>query len=288
MLERQSLWLSSETRLASRDRRGAAFARQTPRQNHLLAALPAQEYARLLPDLVPLPLPRDWTIHGGGDREQDLYFLTSGIVSRACVMNDGMSTKFAVTGNEGAIGVALFLGGGGTSSEAVVLSPGYAYRLGANLVRSEFEHYGALPRMLLRYTQALITQTGQSAACNRHHSLVQRLCRWILSCLDRLPSNELAITQEVIAGLLGARRESVTEAAAGLQRAGVIRCRRGRIAVLDRPQLEARACECYTVVKREYARLLPANRQPKSLVHSGLPCAGGIFTAPAKLRVELR
>ena len=182
--------------------------------------------------------------------------------------------EFAITGNEGVIGVASFLGGESTPSEAVVLSRGHAYRLSADLVQDEFECHGALPRLLLRYTQALITQTGQSAVCNRHHSLEQRLCRWILSCLDRLPAGELTITQEVIGNLLGARREGITHAAAGLQRKGLIRCGRGHIAVLDRLELEARACECYAVVKREYARLLPGNRERKSVMDSRLPKAG--------------
>jgi CRP-like cAMP-binding protein len=277
MSERESFQPYPQTRFASRYRQVAASARQTPRRNYLLAALPLEDYERLLPDLVPVSLQRDWTVHGAGAQEKDLYFLTSGIVSRLCMMSSGMSTEFAVTGSEGVIGIALFLGGGGASSEAVVLSPGYAYRLGADLVRDEFEHYGALPHLLLRYTQALLTQTGQSAVCNRHHSLEQRLCRWILSCLDRLPSNELTITQEVIANLLGARRESVTEAVGGLQRAGLIRRRRGHIVVLDRPQLEARACECYAVVKREYARLLPGNRQPQSLVRGNPNGLASVF-----------
>jgi CRP-like cAMP-binding protein len=176
------------------------------------------------------------------------------------MMQNGMSMEFAITGNEGVIGVASFLGGGSTPSESVVLIPGHAYRLGAAQVQDEFERYGALSRLLLRYTQALTTQTGQSAVCNRHHSLEQRLCTWILSCQDRLPAGELTVTQEVIGKLLGARREGINATAAGLQRKGLIRSRRGCIAVLDRPQLEARACECYAVVKREYARLLPPNR----------------------------
>jgi len=194
------------------------------------------------------------------------------------MMKNGMSMEFAITGNEGVIGVASFLGGASTLSEAVVLMPGHAYRLSAALMQHEFERWGALPRLLMRYTQALITQTGQSAVCNRHHSLEQRLCRWILSCLDRLPASEVTITQEVIGKLLGTRRESITAVAAALQRQGLIRCRRGRIAVFDRLQLEARACECYAVVKREYARLLAGNRVRQSILHFGLPKAGVLET----------
>jgi CRP-like cAMP-binding protein len=173
------------------------------------------------------------------------------------VTANGASTEFAVTGNEGAIGVASILGGEGTPSQAVVLSAGYAYRLGAEWLKNELKHHDQLLHLLLRYTQALIVQTGQIAACNRHHSVEQQLCRWILLCLDRSASNELAMTQELIGVCLGVRRESVTEAAGKLQRTGLIDYRRGHIAVLDRPFLEAQACECYGVVKREYDRLLP-------------------------------
>ena len=228
----------------------------TPRQNHLLAALPAGDYARLLPHLEPVPLPPGWTVHGSGDREKHLYFLTAGIVSRFYVTESGASKEFAVAGSEGVIGVASFLGGESTPSRAVVLSAGHAYRLGADLLKSEFGHDGPLPRILLRYLQALITQIGQIAACNRHHVLEQRLCRWILSCLDRVPSNELAMTQELIANMLGVRREGVTEAAGRLQQAGLIHFHRGHIFVPDRLLLEARACECYTVIRQAHRRLV--------------------------------
>ena len=171
-------------------------------------------------------------------------------------MKNGASAEFAVTGSEGVIGVASFLGGESTLSRAVVLSAGYAYRLEADVLRNEFERAAPLPHLLLRYAQALIAQTGQIAACNRHHSLEQRLCRWILSCLDRLPSNALAMTQQLIADMLGVRREGVAQTVGELQDAGLIRCRRGEIAVVDRPRLEVRVCECYAVVKREYDRLL--------------------------------
>ena len=248
-----------EKRFASRDRKRALFAQHTPRQNQLLAALPPEDYARLLPALQPVPLPVGWTVHNAGDREKYLYFPTAGIVSRFYVMEDGASAHFALTGSEGAIGVASFLGGQSTPSQAVVLSAGHAYRLGAHLLKNEFEHDGLLPQLLLRYIQALIAQTGQVAVCNRHHSLEQQLCRWILSSLDRLPSNELTMTQDLISDMLGVRRESVTDAAGKLQKAGLIRYSRGHIVVLDRPRLEAQVCECYAVVKREYDRLLRPN-----------------------------
>jgi CRP-like cAMP-binding protein len=244
------------------DRTRGVSAQPTPRQNHLLAALPLEDYARLLPYLEPVSLPLGWTVHRAGNRERHLYFLTAGIVSRFCVMENGASAHFALTGSEGAIGVASFLGGESMPSHAVVLSAGYAYRLGADLLTSEFEHDGLLSHLLLRYTQALITQMVQTAACNRHHSVEQQLCRWILASLDRVPSNGLAMSQELIANMLGVRRESVTEAAGRLQKTGLIHYSHGHIAVLNRPRLEAQACECYAVVKREYDRLLP----PKNTV----------------------
>jgi CRP-like cAMP-binding protein len=256
MLEQHSFRPYPETRFAFRDRMYGMSAQHTPRQNHLLAALSLVDYERLLPDLELVPLPLGWTIHGAGDREKYLYFLTTGIVSRFYVTANGASAEFAVTGSEGVIGVASFLGGESTPSQAVVLSAGFAYRLRADLLKDEFEHNGPLLQLLLRYTQALIAQAGQIAVCNRHHSLKQQLCRWILSCLDRLPSNELTMTHDLIASMLGVRREGITDAAGKLQKAGLIHTSRGHIAVLDRPQLEAQACECYAVVKREYDRLL--------------------------------
>jgi CRP-like cAMP-binding protein len=261
LLGRHSLQPHPATRAASSDRMRAVPAQHSPRQNRLLAALPLEDYERLLPDLEFVPLPLGWTVHRAGDREKFLYFLTAGIVSRFCVSENGESTEFAVTGSEGVIGIASFLGGESTPSQAVVLSEGYAYRLAADLVKSEFEHDGPLLHLLLHYTLALIAQTGQIAVCNRHHSLEQRLCRWILLSLDRLPSSELTMTHELIADMLGVRRESVTDAAGKLQKAGMIHYSRGHIAVLDRPQLEARVCECYATVKREYERLLPEYRQ---------------------------
>jgi CRP-like cAMP-binding protein len=215
-----------------------------------------EEYGRLLPYLEPVPLPRDWVVHGPGDSEEYVYFLTAGIVSRFYMTGKRESTLFAVTGNEGVIGVSSFLSGANIRSQSVVLSAGYAYRLDAELLKNEFAHGGPLSRLLLRYTHALIAQIGQIAACNRLHMLEQQLCRWYLSCLDRVPSNKLTMTQEVIANMLGVRREGVAEAARKLQEAGLIHTGRGHIAVIDRPGLEARACECYAVVKREYDRLL--------------------------------
>jgi CRP-like cAMP-binding protein len=225
-------------------------------QNQLLAALPAADYGRLLPHLEPVSLPLGWTVHEAGDREDCLYFLTAGVVSRFYVTESGASAAFALTGSEGVIGVASFLGGQSTPSQAVVVSAGHAYRLAAYLLKSEFEHSGPLQHLLLRYTWALIAQIGQTAVCNRHHSLEQQLSRWILASLDRLPTNELVMTQELIANMLGVRREGVTETAGHLQAAGLIHYSRGHIIVLDRQKLENRVCECYAVVKREMDRLL--------------------------------
>jgi CRP-like cAMP-binding protein len=233
-----------------------AVGSHDPRQNHLLAALPAHEYARLLPRLERESLPLGWALYESGGKLQHLYFLTSGIVSLLYVMENGASAEIAVTGNEGAVGIALFMGGESTPSRAVVQAAGAAYRLKASVVKEEFEHGGPLQVLLLRYTQALITQMAQTAVCNRHHSVEQQLCRWLLLSLDRLPSSELMMTQELIANMLGVRREGVTEAAGRLQTEGLIHYSRGHITVLDRPALEKRVCECYAVVKRESDRLL--------------------------------
>jgi len=235
----------------------AVSALHTPRQNRLLAALPVEDYERLLPELEFVPLPQGLSVHDAGDREKYLYFVTEGIVSRFYMMKDGASAESALTGREGMIGIAAFLGGESTPSQAVVLSAGHAYRVGAALLNSEFKHGGPLQHILLLYTQALITQMAQTAVCNRHHSVEQQLCRWLLLCLDRLPSNRLDMTQELIANMLGVRREGVTEAARHLQAAGLIQYCRGHITVLDRPKLEQRVCECYAVVRREVDRLLP-------------------------------
>jgi CRP-like cAMP-binding protein len=227
-----------------------------PTRNLLLAALPAADYERLLPHLEPVALPLGRAVYEAGGRMRHVYFPTQGIVSLLYVMKDGASAEIAITGNDGLVGIALFMGGESTPSRAVVQSEGHAYRLRAELLKREFELGGALQHLLLRYTQALITQMAQTAVCNRHHTIEQQLCRWLLLSLDRLDSNELHMTQELIANMLGVRREGVTEAAGDLQDAGLIKYRRGRITVLDRPKLELRVCECYAVVKRESDRLL--------------------------------
>ncbi|MHB1092612.1 Crp/Fnr family transcriptional regulator [Thiobacillus sp.] len=233
-----------------------------PRQNHLLAALPADEYARLLPDLELVTMPHGDVLYESGAQMRYVHFPITSIVSLLYVMEDGASAEIAIVGNEGVVGVSLFMGGETTPSRAVVQSAGHAYRLRAQLLKDEFNRFGgrrsgALHNLLLRYTQVLLTQMAQTAVCNRHHSLDQQLCRWLLLSFDRLPSNELVVTQEMIANMLGVRRESVTEAAGNVQRAGLIEYTRGRITVIDRPGLEARACECYAVVRKELDRLLP-------------------------------
>jgi CRP-like cAMP-binding protein len=234
----------------------AQFERISPKQNHLLAALPAADYERLLSALEPISLPLGLVLYESGGILDYVYFPTDSIVSLLYVMVDGASAEIAVTGREGLVGIALFMGGETTPSRAVVQSAGQGYRLKAASLKKEFDNGGALQHLALRYTQALITQMAQTAVCNRHHSVEQQLCRWLLLSLDRLPSNELTMTQELIANMLGVRREGVTEAAGRLQAAGLIRYRRGHIEVLDRPMLEARVCECYAVVKKEYDRLL--------------------------------
>jgi CRP-like cAMP-binding protein len=230
-----------------------------PRQNHLLDALPAAERARLFPHLELIPMPLGEAVCEPGMVMRHVFFPTTSIISLLYVMEDGASAEIAVVGNEGIVGVSLFMGGETTTSRAVVQSAGYAYRLKAQLLKDAFFHAGPLQVLLLRYTQALLTQMSQTAVCNRHHLLDQQLCRWLLLSLDRLSSNELVMTQELIANMLGVRREGVTEAAGDLQRAGLITYQRGKITVLDRAGLEARVCECYQVVKREFDRLLPDN-----------------------------
>ncbi|MCG6865339.1 MAG: Crp/Fnr family transcriptional regulator [Thiogranum sp.] len=228
-----------------------------PNQNHLLAALPTEERGRLLPHLELVPMTLGAVLYESGNELRHVYFPTTSIVSLLYVMLDGASAEIAVVGNEGIIGVALFMGGETMPNRAVVQSAGYAYRLKGQLLKQEFNRSGELQHLLLRYTQALLTQMAQTAVCNRHHSLDQQLCRWLLLSLDRLPANELVMTQELIANMLGVRREGVTEAAGKLQKAGLIAYRRGHITVLDRAGLEARSCECYAVVKQEFDRLLP-------------------------------
>ena len=226
--------------------------------NHLLAALPNAEWERWLPELESAEMPLGQVLYESGNTLSHVYFPTTSIVSLLYVMEDGASAEIAVVGNEGIVGISLFMGGGSTPSRAVVQSAGRGLRLKAQMLKEEFDHNGPVLHLLLRYTQALITQMAQTAVCNRHHSLDQQLCRWLLLSLDRLRGDELVMTQELIANMLGVRREGVTEAALELQRVGLIRYTRGRILVLDRAGLERRTCECYAVVKREYDRLLPA------------------------------
>jgi len=228
-----------------------------PLQNHLLAALPEAEWQRWHPELEWVDMPLGQVMYESGRELSHVYFPTTAIVSLLYVMEDGASAEIAVVGHEGIVGISLFMGGGTTPSRAVVQSAGEGFRLKAALMKNEFNRAGPVMHLLLRYTQALITQMAQTAVCNRHHSLDQQLCRWLLLSLDRLDGSELVMTQELIANMLGVRREGVTEAALKLQKLGLIRYARGHISVLDRPGLEARTCECYEVVRKEYARLLP-------------------------------
>ncbi|NRO98690.1 helix-turn-helix domain-containing protein [Paraburkholderia sp. NMBU_R16] len=225
--------------------------------NHLLSVLPEAEWARIGPHMVEVDMPLGQVVYESGDRLHHVYFPSTAIVSLLYVMENGASGEIAIVGNEGVVGIALFMGGETTPSRAVVQSAGKAYRLEARILKEEFHRAGPTQRLLLRYTQALITQMAQTAVCNRHHSIDQQLCRWLLLSIDRLPSNELKMTQELIANMLGVRRPGVTEAAMKLQDAGLIRYSYGHIEVLDRPGLEKRVCECYAVVKREFDRLLP-------------------------------
>jgi CRP-like cAMP-binding protein len=235
----------------------------SPLQNHLLAALPAEDYARLAPDLELIPMPLGWAVYESGGHLGYLYFPTTSIISLLYVMESGASAEIAITGNEGLVGISLFMGGESTPSRAVVQSAGNGYRLKASVLKREFALGGELQHLALRYTQALITQMAQTAVCNRHHSLEQQLCRWLLLSLDRLPGDELRMTQELIANMLGVRREGVTEAAGRLQAEGLIHYSRGHIKILDRSALEKRVCECYAVVKKEFARLLPYETRSK-------------------------
>ncbi|MFZ2507379.1 MAG: Crp/Fnr family transcriptional regulator [Steroidobacteraceae bacterium] len=229
----------------------------TARQNYLLAALPAQEWERLRPLLELRPMPLGHVLYESGDTMRHVYFPTTSIVSLLYVMEDGSSAEIAIVGNEGIVGISLFMGGETTPSRAIVQSAGSAYRMAGKYLKEEFYRAGPLQRLLLCYTQALITQMSQTAVCNRHHSVDQQLCRWMLMSLDRLASNELKMTQELIANMLGVRREGVTESAGKLQKLGLISYNRGHISVLDRPALETQACECYAVVRKEFERLLP-------------------------------
>ena len=228
-----------------------------PRKNHLLAALPAAEWQRWLPQLESVEMPLGQVLYESGSNIKHVYFPTTSIVSLLYVMENGASAEIAVVGNEGIVGISLFMGGESTPSRAVVQSAGHGFRLDAQTMKDEFNRAGPVLHLLLRYTQALITQMSQTAVCNRHHSLDQQLCRWLLLSLDRLQGTDLVMTQELIANMLGVRREGVTEAAHTLQQVGLIRYARGHITVLDRKGLEERVCECYGVVKKEYDRLLP-------------------------------
>jgi CRP-like cAMP-binding protein len=230
---------------------------QEPRNNQLLAALPAAEWERWLPQLEWVEMPLGEVLYESGTTLSHVYFPLTAIVSLLYVMENGASAEIAVVGNEGIVGISLFMGGESTPSRAVVQSAGHGFRLNAQTMKDEFNRAGPVLHLLLRYTQALITQMAQTAVCNRHHSLDQQLCRWLLLSLDRLQGNDLVMTQELIANMLGVRREGVTEAALKLQKVGLISYARGHISVLDRAGLEQRTCECYAVVKKEYDRLLP-------------------------------
>jgi CRP-like cAMP-binding protein len=234
-----------------------------PRDNQILAALPADERIRLFPHLQRVELSLGKSLYESGRAQRHIYFPTNSIVSLLHVLADGASAEIAVVGNEGVIGLSLFMGGETTPSRAIVQSAGFAYRLTGKRLKEEFNRHGQMLHMLLRYTQSLITQMAQTAVCNRHHSVDQQLCRWLLLSLDRLSGSHLNMTQELIANMLGVRREGVTTSAGRLQRLGVIRYSRGRITVIDRPKLESLSCECYAVVKRETDRLLP-NRSQQS------------------------
>lgn len=242
-------------------------------ENHLLAALPDAELQRLAPRLHRVALQPGQVLYESGRTISHAYFLTTSLVSNLYEFEDGASAETALIGNEGMVGIAVFMGGGSRLGRAVVLTAGHAFWLGAEALKDEFQRTGPLMQLLLHYTQALITQTAQTAVCNRHHSLEQRLCRWLLLSLDRLPGDNFAITQETIAHLLGVRRETVTGTALNLQKLGLIQCRRGGIAVLDRRSLEQRACGCYSVVRKEYDRLLPDRRATQAAAQQRVPVA---------------
>jgi CRP-like cAMP-binding protein len=245
---------------------------QSPKSkiNYLLSSLPADVYARLVPNLELVALPLGKVLYESGDTLRHVYFPVDCIVSLLYVMEDGASAEISVVGKEGIIGIALFMGGDSTPSRAIIQSGGYAYRLLAQKFKDEFNRHSEMLMLLLRYTQSLITQMAQTAVCNRHHSIDQQLCRWLLLSLDRLPTNRLAMTQELIANMLGVRREGVTEAAGKLQKMGVIEYSRGQITVLDRTQLEELSCECYAVVKKETDRLMPCPLTPAASLRPAL------------------
>ena len=231
-----------------------------PKQNRILAALPEGDYTRILPDLEYIPMRRGWTMSESGDHVSFLHFPTSGIVSLIYDLEDGSSSEVALVGNEGMVGISIFMGGESMPSNTVVQSPGASFRLSRKIMKREFALGGQLQHLALLYTQALICQTSQTAVCNQHHTVEQRLCRWLLMSLDRMHESKLVVTQELIGSLLGVRRESVTLSAQVLQKDGLITYARGRITLLDRPKLEKRVCECYAAVNDEYARLLPVKK----------------------------
>ena len=252
----------------------------SPNQNHLLAALPADAFERLAPHLEPVEMRLGDVLYESGEQLHHVFFPTTAIVSLHYVMENGSSSEIAGVGNEGVVGISLFMGGNTTPSRAVVQTGGEGYRLRTQLMQQEFKRAGPMQLLMLRYTQALITQMSRTAACNRHHSLVQQLCRWLLLTLDRMPSNELVMTQELVASMLGVRREGVTEAAGKLQQAGIISYRRGHITVLDRKGLESQVCECYAVVKNEFARLLPDVLQRQDAIAPPTPAPRDTVVRP--------
>jgi CRP-like cAMP-binding protein len=252
----------------------------SPNQNHLLSALPTAEFDRLSPDLEAVPMRLGDVLYEPGGQLQHAYFPTTSIISLHYVTESGASAEIAGVGNEGVVGVPLLTGGNTTPSSAVVQTAGQAYRIERRLFKQEFDRAGLMQSLMLRYTQALITQMFQTAVCNRHHSVEQQLCRWLLTTLDRIPVGELVMTQELVASMLGVRREGVTAAAGNLQESGLIRYRRGHISVLQRAGLESRACECYGVVKKEIARLLSDVRQRQDVI--------AVVDAPAPARTLQR
>lgn len=247
-----------------------------PRQNQILAALPRAEYERILPDLQLVPMPADWTLSESGDHVNFLHFPTSGIVSLIYALEDGSSSEIALVGNEGLVGISIYMGGESMPSSTEVQSPGQAYRISRKTMKREFDLGGQLQHLALLYTQALICQTSQTAVCNQHHAVEQRFCRWLLMSMDRLHSNRMKVTQKQISHLLGIRRESVSETASKLQKEGLIAAARGSITILDRAKLENRVCECYDVVKQECERLLPP---PKGSIPAGAVPVGPVTTS---------
>ena len=250
-----SPWLESVQDRHTGSRLGGIFMTSDPRQNHLLAALPENEFTRIAPHLEPIAFTHADILYRSGEKLKDIYFPTTATASLLCAMDDGTSVEVAVVGNEGTLGASIFPGDNTALTQATILNTGSGYRLSAKWLKHEFDHVGALQRVLMRHTQTLIAQMAQTSGCIRRHSVEQQLCRWLLLNLDRAPSGSLAMTQELMAGMLGVRRESITEAAGKLQMARLISYSRGHIEVLDRPGLETQACECYDVVKKEFARL---------------------------------